>query len=133
MRHTTRRMRYSIDDVVWMISTRPLISKSSSPFNNPLVTVPNVQITINVIIIFYSFTVFSHQLTLMIFHWRMSDICPQVMWTNRTKIIFLLINTQSTLLSGIRWFVYYTITPYEFFTPTFNDGLSQESERQEIY
>ena len=26
--------------VFWMVFTRPLISKSSSPFNNPLVTVP---------------------------------------------------------------------------------------------
>ena len=31
---------------VWMASTRPLISKSFSPFNNPLVTVPNAPITI---------------------------------------------------------------------------------------
>ena len=27
--------------VVWMVSTRPPTSKSSSPFSNPLVTVPN--------------------------------------------------------------------------------------------
>ena len=31
--------------VVWMVSTRPPISKSSSPFSNPLVTVPNTPIT----------------------------------------------------------------------------------------
>ena len=30
--------------VVWMVSTRPPTSKSSSPFSNPLVTVPNVPI-----------------------------------------------------------------------------------------
>ena len=28
--------------VVWMVSTRPLISKSSTPCTNPLVTVPNI-------------------------------------------------------------------------------------------
>ena len=28
------------DAVVWMVSSRPLISKSSSPCTNPLVTVP---------------------------------------------------------------------------------------------
>ena len=32
--------------VVWMVSTRPLISKSSSSFNNPLVTIPRAPITI---------------------------------------------------------------------------------------
>ena len=43
--------------VVWMVSTRPPTSKSSSPFNNPLVTVPKVPITIGIIIIslFHSF------------------------------------------------------------------------------
>ena len=32
--------------VVWIVSTRPPISKSSRPFNNPLVTVPKAPITI---------------------------------------------------------------------------------------
>ena len=42
--------------VVWMDST-PVISKSSSPFNNPLVTVPKAPITIGIIdtFNFYSF------------------------------------------------------------------------------
>ena len=38
--------------VVWMISTRPPTSKSSSPFNNHLVTVPKVPITIGIIVTF---------------------------------------------------------------------------------
>ena len=38
--------------VVWMVSTRPPISKSSSPFSNPLVTVPNAPITIVIIVTF---------------------------------------------------------------------------------
>ena len=38
--------------VVWMVSTRPLISKSSSPFTNPLVTVPRVPITIGITVTF---------------------------------------------------------------------------------
>ena len=37
--------------VVWMVSTRPPTSKSSSPFNNPLVTVLNFPITIGIIAI----------------------------------------------------------------------------------
>ena len=38
--------------VVWMVSTRPQISKSSSPFNNPLVTVPKAPITISIVVTF---------------------------------------------------------------------------------
>ena len=38
--------------VVWMVSTRSLISKSSSPFNNHLVTVPKASITIGIIVTF---------------------------------------------------------------------------------
>ena len=43
--------------VVWMVSTLPPTSKSSRPFNNPLVTVPKAPITIAMIItiMFYSF------------------------------------------------------------------------------
>ena len=43
--------------VVWIVSTRPPTSKSSRPFNNPLVIVPNVPITIGIIVtfIFHSF------------------------------------------------------------------------------
>ena len=42
---------------VWIVSTRPPISKSSRPFNNPLVTVPNAPITIGIIVtfVFHSF------------------------------------------------------------------------------
>ena len=36
--------------VVWMVSTRPPTSRSSSPFSNPLVTVPNAPITIGIIV-----------------------------------------------------------------------------------
>ena len=43
--------------VVWMVSTRPPTSKSTSPFSNPLITVPNAPITIGIIIncMFHSF------------------------------------------------------------------------------
>ena len=42
---------------VWIVSTRPPTSKSSRPFNNPLVIVPNAPITIDTIItyMFHSF------------------------------------------------------------------------------
>ena len=38
--------------VLWMVSTRPLISESSSPFYNPSVTVRKPPITIGIIIIY---------------------------------------------------------------------------------
>ena len=38
--------------VVWVVSTRPLTSKSPSPFNNPLVTVPKTPITIGIVVTF---------------------------------------------------------------------------------
>ena len=43
--------------VVWIVSTRPPICKSSRPFNNPLVTVPKAPITIGIIVsfMFHSF------------------------------------------------------------------------------
>ena len=43
--------------VVWMVSTRPPTSKSSSPFSNHLVTVPSASITTGIIVtcMFHSF------------------------------------------------------------------------------
>ena len=38
--------------VIWMVSTRSPTSKSSRPFNNPLVTVPKAPITIGIIVTF---------------------------------------------------------------------------------
>ena len=37
------------NEVVWMVSTCPPTSQSSSPFSKPLVTVPNAQITFGII------------------------------------------------------------------------------------
>ena len=38
--------------VVWIVTTRPPIFKSSRPFNNPLVIVPNAPITIGTLVTF---------------------------------------------------------------------------------
>ena len=45
--------------VVWMVSTRPPTSKSSSPLSNPLITVPKAPFTIGIIVtcIFDSFSI----------------------------------------------------------------------------
>ena len=68
--------------VVWMVSTRPPTSKSSRPFNKPLVTVPKAPITIVIIVtfLFHSFffnslarskylSFFSHSFSLSLFLW----------------------------------------------------------------
>ena len=55
--------------VVWMVSTRPPTSKSSSPFNNPLVTVPKAPIKIGIIVtnMFHSFFNFLERLRYLSF------------------------------------------------------------------
>ena len=45
--------------VVRMVSTRPLISKFSCPFNNPFVTVPKALITIDIIVTFIFHNLFN--------------------------------------------------------------------------
>ena len=45
--------------VVWIVSTRPPTSKSSRPFNNPLVIVPNAPITIDAIVTFMCHSFFN--------------------------------------------------------------------------
>ena len=54
--------------VVWMVSTRPPTSKSSSPFSNPYVTVPNAPITIGIIVtcMFHSFFQFTSKVEILI-------------------------------------------------------------------
>ena len=45
--------------IVWIISTRPPTSKSSRPFNNPLVIVPKAPITIGTIVTFMFHSLFN--------------------------------------------------------------------------
>ena len=55
--------------VVWMVSTRPPTSRPSSPFSNPLVTVPKAPITIGIIVtcMFHSFFLFPSKDFVVIF------------------------------------------------------------------
>ena len=97
--------------VVWMVSTRPPTSKSSSPFSNPLVTVPNAPITIGVIVIcmFHSFfsslarskylSFFSHSFCFIL--WSAGIAKSTILQV----LFFLLIIIKSGLLAGIRWSV----------------------------
>ena len=94
--------------VVWMVSTRPLTSKSSRPFNNPLVTVPNAPITIGTIVTFMFHSFFnslarSRYLSFFSVSFRL------ILWSAGTakstilQILFLLlIIMRSGLLAGIR-------------------------------
>ena len=63
---------------VWMVSTHPVISKSSRACTNPLVTVPRVHITIGVIVsfLFQGFFSSKAQLFLVLFTFFNSD-CGQ--------------------------------------------------------
>ena len=97
--------------VVWIVSTRPPTSKSSRPFNNPLVTVPNAPITIGTIVTFMFHSFFnslarSRYLSFFSLSFRF------ILWSAGTakstilQILFLLlIIMRSDLLAGIRWSV----------------------------
>ena len=100
-----------INAVVWIVSTRPPISKSSRPFNNPLVTVPNAPITIGTIVtfMFHSFFISlarSRYLSFFSLSFRF------ILWsagiaksTILQILVFLLIIMRSGLLAGIKWSV----------------------------
>ena len=94
--------------VVWIVSTRPPTSKSSRPFNNPLVIVPNAPIIIGTIItfIFYSFFNSLARLRYLSFF---SLSFRFILWSAGTAkstilqiLFFLLIIMRSGLLAGIR-------------------------------
>ena len=116
--------------VVWMVSTRPPTSKSSSPFSNPLVTVPNAPITngITVTCMFYSFfnslarsrylSLFSHSFSFIL--WS-----AETAKTTILQVLFFL------LLIIIKADVI-IIHSLELFTSALADGFSQKSEWQQV-
>ena len=97
--------------VVWIVSTHLPTSKSSRPFNNPWVTVPNAPITIGTIVTFMFHSFFnslarSRYLSFFSLSFRF------ILWPTGTakltilQILFLLlIIMRSGLLAGIRWSV----------------------------
>ena len=92
--------------VVWIVSTRPPTSKSSRPFNNPLVIVPKVPITIGTIVTFMFHSFFnplarSRYLSFFSLFFRF------ILWSAGTAkstilqiLVFLLIIMRSGLLAG---------------------------------
>ena len=97
--------------VVWMVSTHPSTSKSSSPFSNPLVTVPNALITTGIIVtcMFHSFFNSLARLRYLSFYSHSFSFIPWSAGTAKSTILqvlfFLLIIIKSGLLAGIRWSV----------------------------
>ena len=96
--------------VVWMVSTRPPTSKSSSPFNNPLVTVPKAPIKIGMIVsVFHNFFnslarsryLFFFSLSFSFTLWPAGTAKSTILQV----LFFLLIILRSGLLAEIRWSV----------------------------
>ena len=133
--------------VVWIVSTRPPTSKSSRPFNNPLVIVPNAPITIGTIVTFMFHSFFnslerSRYLSFFSLSFRF------ILWsTGTTKStifqILLIVDYYEVWSSGwdlvIRLYIkvhyyyyYYHYLLWSFFTLALADGLSQEFEWQQV-
>ena len=97
--------------VVWMVSTRAPTSKSSRPFSNPLVIVPNAPITIGLIVtsMFHSFfnslarsrylSLFSHSFSFIL--WSVGTAKSTILQV----LFFLLIIIRFVLLAEISWSV----------------------------
>ena len=97
--------------VVWIVSTRPPTSKSTRPFNNPLVIVPKAPITIGTIVTFM-FHSFFNSLARSRYLSFFSDSFSFILWSAETAqvdnfadILFLLIIMRCGILAGIRWSV----------------------------
>ena len=99
--------------VVWMVSPRPPTSKSSSPFNNPLVTVPKAPFIIGIIVTFMFhnfFDYFVRSRYLSFFSLSFSFILRSAGTVKSTILqvpffLLLLIIIRFGLLAEIRWSV----------------------------
>ena len=98
---------------VWMVSTRPPTSKSSRPFNNPLVTVPKALVTIGIIFTFM-FHRFFNSLARSRYLSLFSHSFSFILWSAGTAkstisffffFFFLLIIIRSGLLAENSWSV----------------------------
>ena len=96
--------------VVWMVSTRLPTTKSSSPFSNSLVTVPNAPVTIGIIVT-YMFHSFYNSLSRSRYL-SFSHSFSFILWSAETAkstilqvLFFLLVIIKSGLLAEIRWSV----------------------------
>ena len=94
-----------------MVFTCPPTSKSSSPFNNPLVIVLKTPITISIIVTFMFHSFFNSfarsRLLILLFTFFQfySVVSPDSKVHNFASSLFLLITIRSGLLAEIRWSV----------------------------
>ena len=101
--------------VVWKVSIRPPTSKSSIPFNNPLVIVPNTPITIGIIVTFMFHSFFNSlarsrnlsffSLSFRFILWSAGKAKSIILQIPFFFFFLLLIIMRSSLLAGIRWSV----------------------------
>ena len=98
---------------VWMVSTRPPTSKSSSPFSNSLITVTKVPISIGIIVtcMFHSFFQFPCKVEVFIllftFFQFYSVVSRDSKVDNFVSSLFLFIIKRSGLLAESWWYYYY--------------------------
>ena len=98
--------------VVWVVSTRPVTSKSSRHFNNPLLTVPKAPITIGIIVTFMVHSFFN-SLARSTYLSLFSHSFNFILWSATTAkstilqiFFFFLIIIRSGLLAEIRLSVF---------------------------
>ena len=102
--------------VVWIVSARPLISKSSSTFNNPSVTasIAPVTIGINVTFIFYTYFLFPSGVKVFILLFTFFQFYTMVSRDRKVHnfgsslfllllLLLLLFNIKSSRLAAIWW------------------------------
>ena len=112
--------------VIWIVFTRPPTSKSSRPFNNPLVIVPEALISIGTIVYFHvpQFFQFSSKVEVLILFFTFLQIYSVV---HRDDKVDNFVN--SLFLSII---IIIIIRSLELFTSALADGFSLESEWQQV-
>ena len=71
--------------VIWIVSTCPPTSKSSRPFNNPLVIVPKAPITIDKIVTFMFHSFFNYYYYYYYYYLRLPIFFPPVGYLSRVS------------------------------------------------
>ena len=104
--------------VVWMVSTRPPTSKSSSPFNYPLVTVPKALITIGIIV------------TFMFHSFFFNSVARSTYLSLFSHSFSLILGSRLLLLLLLLLFFFFAAS--KFLTLVLDDGLLLMSEWQQV-
>ena len=92
--------------VVWIVSTRPPISKSSRPFNNPFVILHNAPITIGTIVTFMFHSFFnslarSRYLSFFSHSFRFIMWSAEIAKSTILQILFLFVHCYEVWSSGL--------------------------------